>query len=399
MTIESKFSKLEGEAPDPIIKTMAKFAADQSSNKIDVSIGVYKDEKLQPYLFPSIKKSKQILFENDPGHNYTSMGGIPQFINGAQRVIFGDDISNIASLQCISGTGSIHMALVFLKENQFINYYIGLPTWQNYGPMIEHIGGKLNYYKYYDEKTKKIDFESVLNTLESASPNSIFLFQTCCHNPTGSDFSQNQWTEIFKIMKLKQLIPIFDTAYQGFSSGDLTIDAWPIRYFKSQGLEFLVTQSFSKNMGLYSERVGCLHVNYQDETMKDKIQSTLVKIFRVECSFAPAYGSRIAINIFENQKLYKQWEIDISNITKRLKGIRQKILDKFQELGTPGDWSNVITQTGLFWHSGLTPQQNDKLISKYNIYSTSMGRVNIAGLNDKNLDYFVRAIDDIVRND
>ncbi|KAG7665252.1 AAT22 [[Candida] subhashii] len=401
MTVQTKFSKLVREEPDPIIKTMNLYAADPNPQKIDVSIGVYKDPNGGSYLFPSIAKAKKHLHANDPGHNYTNMSGIPAFTKGAQRVIFGEEIASegkIASLQTISGTGAIHMALLLYREAGYTQYYVGEPSWSNYIPMIQCIGGTVSTYRHYDESSKSVDFESVRKALKTAPAKTIFLFQTCCHNPTGADFTQEQWIEIVEIMKDRDLLPLLDTAYQGFSSGDKDVDAWPIRHFYKQGMEFVVCESFSKNMGLYSERVGCTHVVVQDKEYVMNAQSTLTALFRQECSFAPAYGARLAATIFEDQELYKVWNEDVAEITRRLKTVRQLVLEKLTKLGTPGDWTNVVKQTGLFWYSGLTPAQNDRLISKHNVYSTNIGRVNIAGLNEENVDYFCRAIDEVVRS-
>ncbi|EGW30807.1 aspartate aminotransferase/Glutamic oxaloacetic transaminase AAT2/GOT1 [Spathaspora passalidarum NRRL Y-27907] len=400
MTVTSKFASLTREEPDPIMKTMNAYANDTSANKIEVAIGVYKDSLGGSYLFPSIAKAKQHLHENDPGHNYTQMSGIPSFVRGAQRVIFGEEIASqgkIASLQTISGTGAIHMGLLVYKEAGYKNYYLGLPAWQNYIPMIEHVGSTVKTFTYYDEAKKTLDFESCIQALESAPKNTIFLLQACCHNPTGADFTHDQWVQITQIMKSRELLPMLDIAYQGFASGDKDVDAFPIRHMYNEGLDFVVCQSFSKNMGLYSERVGCVHVVVQDKTYVPHAQSTLTAMFRHECSFAPAYGARLASIIFEDPKLLQEWNQDVRNVRDRMQHMRQLVFDKLTKLATPGDWSNVVEQTGLFWFSGLTEEQNNRLIEKHNVYSTSMGRVNIAGLNEENVDYFCKAIDEVVR--
>lgn len=401
MTVQTVFSNLVREEPDPIIKTMQQYHKDTNPQKIDVSIGVYKDESDACYEFPSITKAKQILHDNDPGHNYTSMAGIADFVAGAQKLVFGDEIvkqGKLASIQAISGTGSLHIAMLLYREAGYTNYYVGTPTWQNYQPMIEHIGGSVTIYTHYNEGTRSVDFGSVLNALNSAPSKSVFLFQTCCHNPTGADFTHKQWQQIGSIMHKRQLLPLLDTAYQGFSSGNPDQDAWPIRYLYNSNLEFIVCQSFSKNLGLYSERCGAVHVVVQDKDYVPNVQSNLIALFRHECSFAPAFGARLAAIIFNNDKLRNQWLNELDECTIRLKRLRQRILDILTQLETPGDWQNVVQQNGLFWYSGLSKEQNVKLVEKYNIYSTTMGRVNVAGLNDENIDYFCTAIDKVVRS-
>jgi aspartate aminotransferase len=399
MTVSTIFNKLVDELADPIIRTMALYAQDQDEKKVDVSIGVYKSETGGSFTFPSVVQAKEVIRANDPGHNYTNMQGIPEFRAGAQRVVFGDETNgNIASLQTISGTGALHMAILVLKAAGYQNYYVGTPTWSNYVPMIEHIDGKINTYRYYNETTKEIDFDALVNALSTAPEYSIFLLQACCHNPTGADLTQEQWIKVIDLMKQRNLIPLLDMAYQGFSSGNKDTDAWAARYLYKQDIDFLVCQSFAKNLGLYGERVGCLHVVVKDKDYMPNAVSTLVALFRHECSFAPAFGARVASTIFQNPELHAVWDKDVADITNRLKSVRQQVYDRLVKLGTPGKWDHVIKQTGLFWFSGLTPVQNQRLLDEFHIYSTGVGRVNVAGLNNGNIDYVCKAIDHIVRS-
>lgn len=401
MTIGSIYKDLPEAEHDPIVKIMMELAQDPSPTKIDLSIGVYKSESGDLYTFPSVAEGKHWLSTHDPGHNYTNMAGIPEFTAGAQRVVFGDSIvlqRNIASLQTISGTGACHMALLLMQKCHLNNYYIGTPFWSNYQPMLEHAGATVNTYRHYDPQTRQVDFTATLQALRTAPANSIFLFQACCHNPTGADFSKSQWTEIAQIMKQRRLFPFFDIAYQGFSLGDLDEDAWAIRYFHRQGMDLVACQSFSKNMGLYSERVGCLHVVVQeDDYYLSRVQGMLVTLFRVECSFAPAFGARVAAALMNRPELQKLWLDDVARLTERLHGLRQAVLDRLTELGTPGEWDHVTTQNGLFWFCGLTPEQVHSMTAEEHIYMTLSGRVNVAGLNSGNIDQFCRSLDKVVR--
>ncbi|KAL6451885.1 AAT2 Aspartate aminotransferase [Candida maltosa Xu316] len=385
---------------DPIVRTMELFQKDTNPNKIDVSIGVYKDEAGGLYCFDVVKDAKKHLFENDPGHGYTTMAGVPAFVKSAQQVVFGDSIAQegkLASLQAISGSGALHMGLMLLVQAGHKDFYVGTPTWSNYIPMITHVGGNVKTYEHYNADSRTVNFESVVGTLETAPSGSVFLFQTCCHNPTGADYSRDQWTKILDLVENKNHIVLFDNAYQGFASGDLDEDAWAIRHAYGKGLEFVVAQSFSKNLGLYSERVGCVHAVVQNKEFVPHTQSTLVATFRHECSFAPAYGARIAAYVIQNEDKRDHWRKEVAAVRNRLVALRQKVLDKLTELGTPGDWTNVVAQNGLFWFSQLSEDENERLIAKH-VYSTNIGRVNIAGLNDANVDQFCKAIDEVVRN-
>ncbi|ODV81743.1 PLP-dependent transferase [Suhomyces tanzawaensis NRRL Y-17324] len=395
----SIYSKLQIEPADPIIKVMVRSAQDSSPDKVDVTIGVYKDEDGSSLTFPVVKKAKEILHTNDPGHSYTTMQGIPEFNKGARDVVFGEygKNDNIVTIQTISGTGAIYMATNFLTEAGWKDYYVGNPAWSNYYQTIDFAGGKAHTYTHYDEKAQKIDFDSLLEALNTAPANSIFLLQTCCHNPTGADFSKDQWKTIGELMKKNKLIPILDTAYQGFATGDKYEDAWPVRYFYELNIDFLVCQSFSKNLGLYGERTGALHVVVQDRNLLPNVTSTLLALFRKICSFAPAWGARIAAEVFKSEELTKEWDQNVADVTKRLRTIREKVHQKFVELKTPGDWSPVLVQTGLFWYSGLTEDHIEQLAVHHHVYATTYGRINVSGLNDANIDYFCRAVDTVVR--
>lgn len=401
MTVSTKFSKLETEELDPIIQTMARYAADSNPNKIDVSIGVYKDADGTSFMFPSVKMAKQIYNKVEPGHNYTTMSGLPEFIPVAQRTVFGDKIADegkIVTIQTISGTGSLHMATLFLKDAGYTHYCVGTPTWSNYIPMVEHIGCTASTYKYYDEQTKTIDFDSVTRAIEDAPARTVFILQTCCHNPTGADLSKDQWKKIRDLTSGKDCIVLFDIAYQGFASGDKDEDAWPIRYFYEANMEFVVCQSFSKNLGLYGERAGALHAVVQDKDSVPIAHGNMVKNFRQECSFGPAYGARIVSTVASTPEIKKVWDRDVAEVTERMIAMRKRILDKLTKLETPGKWDHVVNQTGLFWFSGLTEEQTESMITDHHIYLTQNGRVNVAGLNDNNLDTFCNALDAVVRS-
>lgn len=389
---------LESVGEDAIIRVMNKFKNDTAKDKIDVSVGVYKTEEGDPnYVFPCVRIAKQKLAENDPGHCYTQMSGIPELVSQAQKTIFGDNYPNVASVQAISGSGSLHLAIKLLVDLGFHDFYVGSPGWTNYQGMIEHAGGAYHDYNYYDAENHLIDFSSVLEALRIAPEGSVFVLQAVCHNPTGLDLSQEQWLQIFEILESRNLFPLFDIAYQGFSSGDTDADAWAVREAYRQNLEFIACQSYSKNMGLYSERVGCTHVCTKDQTAVPAIFSKLVNMVRCEFSFAPAFGARVAAIVQSDAELRKVWKQDVRDVVERLCGVRQKVFEQLTELKTPGSWKHVLELKGLFWFSGLTPLQVEKLIEEHHIYGTENGRVNIAGLNDSNINKYCLAIDDVVR--
>lgn len=399
MTLTSAFTEVPYSAPEPLVKVLNKCAKDPNPNKIDVTIGVYMTEDGDSsYVFPSVKQAKQELLAKDPGHCYTKMSGIPEFIRGSQNLIFGEYAKDgrVASIQTISGTGSLHIAFQFLKSIGYNRYYLGNPSWVNYYPMIESIGGEIKEYQYYDNLTHEVDFESLEKAISEAEPRSAFLIQLCGHNPTGVDYTKDQWRQISKLVKNREILLVLDSAYLGFASGSIYEDSWAIRYLYEQNHEFLVCQSYSKNMGLYSERSGVIHVVLQDTRLRDNVESRLVAIFRNECSFAPAYGARIGAKLLNDDYLNKIWGKDVYSVYERVANIKRQIFNKLTDLETPGNWEFVNKAKGLFWFSGLNKNQVNRMMNEYSIYMSENGRVNIAGLNSSNIDYFCYAINKVV---
>lgn len=398
MTVSSTFSLLETPSLDPIIEIMSAFAKDTHPDKIDVSAGVYKTDEGDPnYVFPCVKAAKQKLAAHDPGHCYTLMSGIPAFVSSAKKIIFGADHDDVISVQTISGSGALHLAFQFLLQTGFQNFYVGAPAWSNYRSMIEHVGGIYHEYKYYDPVANVADFEAALEALKIAPAQSVFVLQAVCHNPTGCDYSKEQWVQILDVIQERNIFPLFDIAYQGFASGNVDDDAWVIREAYKRGIEFVTCQSFSKNMGLYSERAGCTHVRVTDKEVTQSVSSLLVATIRSEFSFAPAFGARVASIVQQDDELNRIWAEDVLAVTQRLVVVRQQVLDKLTKLQTPGNWKPIVSQNGLFWYSGLTPLQVQKLMDEHHIYGTPNGRVNVAGLNSSNIDAYCEAIDTIVR--
>lgn len=391
----SKFSHLEDVPIDPIMKIMALFQNDPSRDKIDVSVGVYKTEEGDPnYVFPSVQQAKQILAKNDPGHCYTLMAGIPEFVAEAQKTIFGAQHDDVVSVQAISGSGALHLAFRFLADAGYSDFYVGTPSWGNYKGMIEQVGGTYHPFVYYNPETHGVDFAATMEMLQTAPERSVILLQAVCHNPTGCDYTRDQWDQILKVFGERDLFLLFDIAYQGFASGNVDEDAWAIRQAYDAGLEFIVCQSYSKNLGLYAERTGCTHVRTSPE-VKANVFASLVGTIRREFSFAPAFGARVATIV--QLQLQEQWAEDVLSVTDRLKGVRAQVLARLTELGTPGKWEPIVKQNGLFWYTGLTPLQVQKLMDEHHVYGTLDGRVNVAGLNSSNIEAYCQAVDATVR--
>jgi len=381
---------------------ITKFNEDKFPNKVNISVGAYRDENGKPYTLKCVKKSIQKYVKDNVNHEYIPMGGDETFINYAIRVAYGDDfkyLNRVAACQSISGSGALEIGQCFLKK--FYPYekvmYYTTPTWANHIAICKGTGLEIGEYRYYDPKTRDVDFEGMCEDLENLEEHSMVLFHACGHNPTGVDLSHEQWEKVLKIVVKKEILPLFDMAYQGFVSGDLNEDAFAVRLFANSGINMLVAQSFAKNFGLYGERIGCLSVLTQNEKQKVAIKQNLAKIVRSKYSSPPKFGAMIINNILSNDELKKEWLEEIKMMAKRIIDMRVALKTKLEEIGSKLDWSHIVKQRGMFAFTGLTPEQCDRLREEFHIYTIRSGRISIAGLNPSNVDYVAKAFHEVTK--
>jgi len=403
-TSESKslWDSIEPVPDDPILGMITKFNEDKFPNKVNISVGAYRDENGKPYTLKCVKKSIEKYVKDNVNHEYIPMGGDETFINYAIRVAYGDDfkyLNRVAACQSISGSGALEIGQCFLKK--FYPYekvmYYTTPTWANHIAICKGTGLEIGEYRYYDPKTRDVDFEGMCEDLENLEEHSMVLFHACGHNPTGVDLSHEQWEKVLKIVIKKEILPLFDMAYQGFVSGDLNEDAFAVRLFANSGINMLVAQSFAKNFGLYGERIGCLSVLTQNEKQKVAIKQNLAKIVRSKYSSPPKFGAMIINNILSNDELKKEWLEEIKMMAKRIIDMRVALKTKLEEIGSKLDWSHIVKQRGMFAFTGLTPEQCDRLREEFHIYTIRSGRISIAGLNPSNVDYVAKAFHEVTK--
>ncbi|KAF2261540.1 aspartate aminotransferase [Lojkania enalia] len=396
---------------DPLFGLMAAYRRDTDPNKVDLGIGAYRDNNAKPWVLPVVKKADEIL-RNDPNlnHEYLPIAGLADFTSASQKLVLGADSpaikeKRVTSLQTISGTGAVHLGALFLSKfyrpNQQRTVYFSDPTWPNHFQIFSNVQLPYLTYPYFDKETRGLDFDGFINTLNNAAEGSIIVLHACAHNPTGVDPTQEQWKEIAKVIKERKLFPFFDTAYQGFASGDLARDGWAIRYFVEQGFELVIAQSYAKNFGLYGERAGCFHFvtspTSDADSVTARVASQLAILQRSEISNPPAYGARIASTVLNNPELFAEWEANLREMSGRIIAMRKALRSKLEELGTPGTWNHITDQIGMFSFTGLTEKQVLKLREDSHIYMTKNGRISMAGLNTHNIDYFAKAVDKAVR--
>lgn len=280
--------------------------------------------------------------------------------------------------------------------------FVSTPTWANHNQIFTNVHLPIKSYPYFSAKTKGLDFEGMLSAIQSAPKGSIMLLHACAHNPTGVDPTPDQWKEIAVAVREGKHFPFFDCAYQGFASGDLATDNFAIRYFVEQGFELMIAQSFAKNFGLYGERAGAFHFvtspGPQSQDRAKRIASQLAILQRSEISNPPAYGARIASIVLNDPALFKEWEEDLRTMSGRIIEMREALQGKLEELDTPGSWKHITSQIGMFSFTGLNEKQVGVLREKWHVYMTKNGRISMAGLNTHNVDYFAKAVDDVVRS-
>ncbi|EJU05387.1 aspartate aminotransferase [Dacryopinax primogenitus] len=405
---QALFSQVPLAPPDSILQLPIRYKADPAKQKINLSVGAYRDDAGNPWVLPVVKKATEIML-SDPAmdHEYLPIVGLQEFTSAAAKLILGADSialkeDRVVSIQTLSGTGANHVGALFLSRFYAWNgprqLYISNPTWGNHKSIMINVGITPVDYPYYDAATISLNLEGMLSALRAAPERSVILLHACAHNPTGVDPTQPQWAQIADVMLQKAHYAFFDCAYQGFASGDLDRDAAAVRYFEKRGVPMLVCQSFAKNAGLYGERVGALHVLCADKDEATRVRSQLSIIERAEISNPPAYGARLMAKIINDPALFSQWNEDIKTMAERIISMRQELYDLLtKELHTPGSWEHITTQIGMFSFTGLNAAQVQIMIERGHVYMTADGRISMAGLNSSNIHYFAEVLDKVVR--
>lgn len=398
----TQFGHVQELPPDAIFHTKARFKADTDSRKINLGIGAYRTEEGKPYVLNCVKEAERALLENKSlNKEYLPIGGDPEFIQISQRSILGDCAAmregRVAGVQTLSGTGALRIVANFVANNfPGVTIYKSNPTWGNHRKIFMKAGLNQKDYRYWDPNTKGLDFNGMCEDLNAAPNGSVILLHACAHNPTGVDPTKAEWRRICDVMKTKQHIAFFDSAYQGYATGDLENDAYAVRYFEQQGMEFFITQSFSKNLGLYGERIGCVSV--VSNSNRKAIDTQLRSIIRPMYSNPPKHGCYIVKHILGNESNFNGWVGELKMMSNRILDMRSKMKAALIAKGCPGNWDHITNQIGMFSYTGLTPSQVDFMEKKYHIYLLKSGRVSMAGVTSTNVHYIAEAMTDAVKN-
>jgi len=399
----SLFEDVDLAPPVPVFQLTAQCREDPAPNKINLGVGAYRDNQGNPWVLPVVR-SVEMQMANDTtlNHEYLPILGLTDFRSAAVKLLLGDDstaiIENRASgVQCLSGTGALCIGANFLKKyyntrKPDTDVYVSDPTWGNHYGIFRKAGySNIKKYRYWNPTTKGLEINGMLEDLRNAEEYSIVVLHSCAHNPTGVDPTMDQWKEIAKVCRERNLFCFFDCAYQGFASGNADQDAWSVRYFVEQGFEIFASQSFSKNFGLYNERAGNLTLVLRNSAAITKCLSQIELIIRQIYSNPPNHGARIVSTALNNPALRQEWNENIALMAGRIKQMRESLFAKIRAKGIPGTWNHVIDQIGMFCFTGLSSDQV-AFLKKRHLYLMGNGRINICALNEDNIDYFVECV-------
>jgi len=400
----SRFEEVEAGAPIEVFALTAAYNADTNSSKVNLGVGAYRTEESKPWVLPVVQKIEEMLAKDRTlNKEYLPVLGLQSFSSAATSMLLGEESRALmegraAGIQTLSGTGALRVAAEFLARTlKYSIVYSSDPTWENHKLIFLNAGFKeYHSYRYWDGKTKSLNLDGMLEDLKAAPENSVIILHACAHNPTGLDPTQEQWKQISNVVREKNLFPLFDSAYQGFASGDLDKDAWAVRYFVEENFELMCCQSFAKNFGLYNERVGNLTLVSSNSKNIARVLSQITLLIRGMYSNPPNHGARVVATALNDPELFSEWKECIKTMSDRIKLMREGLRDRLVELNTPGDWSHIVTQIGMFSYTGLSADQADFLRVNFHIYLLKSGRINICGLTQANLDYVAKAINEAV---
>jgi len=391
------FERLEAIAADPILGLMAQYRADSDPRKVDLGIGIYRDDQGNTPVLRAVREAETALVAAQTTKAYVGPTGNAGFNQGMERMVFGAQHAalsggRVRSVQCPGGCGALRLGaeLIRLAAPEAV-VHVSTPTWANHVPLLSGSGLKLEPYPYFDPAPGGVQFEAMTAALERLPPRAVVLLHASCHNPTGADLSQEQWRALLALVKRRQLVPFIDMAYQGLGES-LDADAFAIRLFCAELPEVLCAVSCSKNFGLYRDRVGALHVVNDTTKAADATLTQLVRLARGMWSMPPDHGAAIVHGILAEERLSKLWAQELTEMRARIQDLRQAVVWQLREHCPQRDFGFIAAQRGMFSFFGISTAQVRALRERHHVYMTDDSRMNVAGLRRENLEYFARAV-------
>ncbi|WP_027458459.1 amino acid aminotransferase [Dechloromonas agitata] len=393
----SIFAAVEMAPRDPILGLNEAFNADTRTTKVNLGVGVYFDDNGKIPLLAAVKAAEDARVKAALPRGYQPIEGNPAYNTAVQQLLLGKDSELLANgqvitAQALGGTGALKIGADYLKRlNPNAKVYISDPSWENHRALFESAGFVVENYPYYDAATRGVNFASMMACLKGLDAGSVIVLHACCHNPTGADLSDAQWAEVVAVCQERGLVPFLDMAYQGFADG-IDADAVAVRAFSKSGLQFFASSSFSKNFSLYGERVGALSIVTASKEEAGRVMSQVKRVIRTNYSNPPTHGGALVASVLASAELRAQWEAELAGMRDRIRAMRSGLVDAIKATGCAQDFSFVAQQRGMFSYTGLTAAQVERMKDEFGIYAVSTGRICLAALNTKNLDYVAKAI-------
>jgi len=391
------FQSIERRPPDPILGLSAAYKNDTNPKKVDLGVGVYKDEAGNCPVMKAVKTAENKLWQTEDSKSYIAQAGPELFIKHTAQLLLGADSSalrdnRVATVLAPGGSGSLRVAAEFVARNYpDTRIFVSDPTWNNHIPLLGSAGLKLELYPYYDYVSHQIKFDQMMSKLKNAGKGDLVLIHGCCHNPCGADLTHSMWEALADAALKQGFTPFVDLAYQGLGDG-LNEDVYGLRLLTETLPEVIVASSNSKNFGLYRERTGAVMVIADSATAAEAAASQVVGTAREMYSVPPAHGAALVAMILDDATLRNEWDAELTEMRDRINGLRATLVNKLKAKSGNYDFSFIQKEKGMFSFLGLTPEQVKKLIGTYSIYLVGSSRINVAGLNAANIDYTVDSI-------
>ena len=398
----SIFAAVEMAPRDPILGLNESFNADTRSTKVNLGVGVYFDDNGKIPLLAAVKAAEDARVQAALPRGYQPIEGSPVYNKAVQNLLLGNDSPLIANgqvitAQALGGTGALKIGADYLKRlNPDAKVYISDPSWENHRALFESAGFVVENYPYYDAATRGVNFSGMKSFLNGLNAGSVIILHACCHNPTGADLSDTQWQEVVDVCRERGLVPFLDMAYQGFAEG-IEADAVAVRAFSASGLQFFVSSSFSKSFSLYGERVGALSIITASKEEAARVLSQVKRVIRTNYSNPPIHGGALVAAVLSSPELRQMWETELAGMRTRIRAMRTGLVEAIKAQGVAQDFSFVVQQRGMFSYTGLTAAQVERMKDEFGIYAVSTGRICLAALNSKNVDYVAKAIAAVIK--
>lgn len=395
------FERVATAPADPILGLTDAYKADPRPEKINLGVGVFKDEQGNTPILESVKEAERRLVNSETTKGYLAISGSPEYGTAVQKLLLGADsellkAQRVCTAQAPGGTGALRIGAEFLVRQLGVRtIWVSDPTWANHNAIFTAAGLTVKTYRYFDAETRGLDIDGMLADLAQIDSKDAVVLHGCCHNPSGVDPTIAQWRQIGATVKQSGAMPFFDFAYQGFGDG-IDEDAAGLRMLVAQMRESLIANSFSKNFGLYNERIGALTVISADQAAKEAVLSQLKVLIRALYSNPPAHGALIVSTVLNDPDLCARWQKELAVMRERINGLRSELVEGLKAAGVQRDFSFIAEQKGMFSFSGLTKPQVEKLRDDYGIYIVGSGRINVAGIRKANLQTLCKAIAEVL---